>query len=151
MICGNFIIKLISHMLFLMILDSNYLPAFLVSYFPFKNALSNISATHCIRKLIIKHKHTHTHTHTHMKKALSSGVYVLRRGKEKRNTPWLIHVNVWQNPLQCCEVISLQLIKINEKNVKKEKRKKKHWNVATITISRKDAEVFFVVIFLKEF
>ena len=30
-------------------------------------------------------------------------------------TPWLIHVSVWQNPLQCCEVISLQLIKINEK------------------------------------
>ena len=25
--------------------------------------------------------------------------------------PWLIHVNVWQNPLKCCEVISLQLIK----------------------------------------
>ena len=22
-------------------------------------------------------------------------------------TPWLIHVNVWQNPLKCCEVISL--------------------------------------------
>ena len=30
--------------------------------------------------------------------------------------PWLIHVNVWQKPLQYCEVISLQLIKINEKN-----------------------------------
>ena len=30
-------------------------------------------------------------------------------------TPWLIHVSVWQNPLKCCEVISLQLIKINEK------------------------------------
>ena len=30
-------------------------------------------------------------------------------------TPWLIHVNVWQNPLQDCKVISLQLIKINEK------------------------------------
>ena len=29
--------------------------------------------------------------------------------------PWLIHVNVWQNPLKCCEVINLQLIKINEK------------------------------------
>ena len=29
--------------------------------------------------------------------------------------PWLIYVNVWQNPLKCCEVISLQLIKINEK------------------------------------
>ena len=27
--------------------------------------------------------------------------------------PWLIHVNVWQKPLQCCKVISLQLIKIN--------------------------------------
>ena len=27
--------------------------------------------------------------------------------------PWLIHVNVWQNPLQYCKVISLQLIKIN--------------------------------------
>ena len=34
-------------------------------------------------------------------------------------TPWLIHVNVWQNPLQCCEVISLQLIKINEKKERK--------------------------------
>ena len=29
-------------------------------------------------------------------------------------TPWLIHVNVWQKPLQYCKVISLQLIKINE-------------------------------------
>ena len=29
--------------------------------------------------------------------------------------PWLIHVNVWQNPLQYCKVISLQLIKVNEK------------------------------------
>ena len=27
--------------------------------------------------------------------------------------PWLIQVNVWQNPLQYCKVISLQLIKIN--------------------------------------
>ena len=32
--------------------------------------------------------------------------------------PGLIHVNVWQKPLQYCEVISLQLIKINEKNEK---------------------------------
>ena len=29
--------------------------------------------------------------------------------------PWLIHVNVWQKPLQYCKVISLQLIKLNEK------------------------------------
>ena len=34
--------------------------------------------------------------------------------------PRLIHVNVWQKPLQYCKVISLQLIKINEKK-KKEK------------------------------
>ena len=37
--------------------------------------------------------------------------------------PWLIHVNVWQNPLQYCKVISLQLIKINDK--KKQRRKGK--------------------------
>ena len=30
--------------------------------------------------------------------------------------PWLVHVNVWQKPLQYCKVISLQLIKINFKN-----------------------------------
>ena len=29
--------------------------------------------------------------------------------------PWLIDVNVWQKPLQYGKVISLQLIKINEK------------------------------------
>ena len=29
--------------------------------------------------------------------------------------PWLIHVNVWQKPLQYCKVISFQLIKINGK------------------------------------
>ena len=33
--------------------------------------------------------------------------------------PWLIHVYVWQKPLQYCEVISLKLIKINEKKKKK--------------------------------
>ena len=30
--------------------------------------------------------------------------------------PWLIHVNVWQKPLQYCKVVSLQLI--NEKKKK---------------------------------
>ena len=29
--------------------------------------------------------------------------------------PWLVHVNVWQKPLQYCKVISLQLIKISGK------------------------------------
>ena len=32
--------------------------------------------------------------------------------------PWLIHVSVWQNPLQYCKLISLQLIKINGKKIK---------------------------------
>ena len=36
--------------------------------------------------------------------------------------PWLIHVNVWQKPRQYCKVISLQLIKINEK-IKNKKNK----------------------------
>ena len=39
--------------------------------------------------------------------------------------PWLIHVNVWQKPLQYGKVISLQLIKINEKNMMKNKLGKK--------------------------
>ena len=41
--------------------------------------------------------------------------------------PWLIHINVLQKPLQYCKVISLQLIKINEKinKIKKEELKKK--------------------------
>ena len=30
--------------------------------------------------------------------------------------PWLIHVNVWQKPLQYCKVISLQLIKKKKKS-----------------------------------
>ena len=33
--------------------------------------------------------------------------------------PWLIHVNLWQKPLQYCKVISLQLIKINGKKIDK--------------------------------
>ena len=32
--------------------------------------------------------------------------------------PWLLHVNVWQKPLQYCKVISLQRIKINGKKKK---------------------------------
>ena len=34
-------------------------------------------------------------------------------GWETHVNPWLIHVNVWQKPLQYCKVISFQLIKIN--------------------------------------
>ena len=38
--------------------------------------------------------------------------------------PWLIHVNVWQKPLQYCKIIILQLIKINDKNIFKKKEKR---------------------------
>ena len=31
---------------------------------------------------------------------------------------WLVYVNIWQNPLQYCKVISLQPTKINEKKIK---------------------------------
>ena len=34
--------------------------------------------------------------------------------------PWLIHVNVWQKPLQYCKLISLQLIKIKINEKKRE-------------------------------
>ena len=34
-------------------------------------------------------------------------------GRGTHVNPCLIHVNVWQKPLQCCKVISLQLVKIN--------------------------------------
>ena len=37
---------------------------------------------------------------------------------------WLIHVNLWQKPLQYYKVISLQLIKINEKIFKKQRQNK---------------------------
>ena len=39
--------------------------------------------------------------------------------KQTHMNPWLIHVDVWQKPLQYCKVISLQLIKIIGKKIKK--------------------------------
>ena len=64
-----------------------------------------------------------------MRQVLRAGALVRPRGIRWRGrwegglgwgthvNPWLIHVNVWQKQLQYCKVISLQLIKINEKNV----------------------------------
>ena len=43
-----------------------------------------------------------------------------------RVNPWLIHVNVWQKPLQYYKVISLQLIKINGKKNQYETLKPNH-------------------------
>ena len=39
--------------------------------------------------------------------------------------PWLIHLNVWQKPLQYCKVISLQLINKKKKEREREKTKRK--------------------------
>ena len=42
--------------------------------------------------------------------------------------PWLIHVSVWQKPLQYCKVISLQLIKIIGR------KKKECFNIINFTV-----------------
>ena len=44
-----------------------------------------------------------------------------RSGWGTHVNPWLIHVNVWQKPLQYCKVTRLQLIKINGK------KKREYW------------------------
>ena len=43
--------------------------------------------------------------------------------------PWLIHVNVWQKPLQYCKVISLQFIKKKKKKYREKKRERKSYQV----------------------
>ena len=48
-------------------------------------------------------------------------------GRGTHVNPWLIHVNVWQKPLQYCKVISLQLIN-------KWKKKKKNTGVGCHTL-----------------
>ena len=42
----------------------------------------------------------------------------LKITQDSHVNPWLIHVNIWQKPLQYCKVIRIQLIKINEKKNK---------------------------------
>ena len=43
--------------------------------------------------------------------------------------PWLIHINVWQKPLQYCKVISLQLIKINGGKKNKWSNQNLQWEI----------------------
>ena len=43
---------------------------------------------------------------------------LLQHHSSKASIPWLIHINVWQKSLQYCKIISLQLIKKNEKKYK---------------------------------
>ena len=53
--------------------------------------------------------------------------------------PWLIHVNVWQKTLQHCKVISLQLIKINEK--------KKYWSGVPLPSPTGSPETSLIIVF----
>ena len=48
-------------------------------------------------------------------------------GRGTHVNPWLIHVNVWQKPLQYCKVFSLQLIKKKKKKKKEKKKNLVHW------------------------
>ena len=64
-----------------------------------------------------------------MRQVLGAGALVRPRGMgwggrwerelgwEIHVNPWLIRVDVWEKPLQYCQVISLQLIKINGKKL----------------------------------
>ena len=52
--------------------------------------------------------------------------------------PWLIHVNVWQKPLQYCKVISLQLIK-KKKKMWESKREYTAWELSK-TESKRERE-----------
>ena len=63
-------------------------------------------------KMVNHIKQTVKHSWTFARKLLLWRLY-----NNTVNAPWLIHVNVWQKPLQYCKVISLQLIKINEKKI----------------------------------
>ena len=55
--------------------------------------------------------------------------------------PWLIHVNVWQKPLQYCKVINLQLkLKKKKKTIARGERLEP--NVNSIFLKQKGQEVF---------
>ena len=62
------------------------------------------------------------------------GRWVGCSGSGTHVNPWLIHVNVWQKPLQYCKVISFQLIKINEK--------KKEMNDSLVLSLKKEKKLF---------
>ena len=61
--------------------------------------------------------------------------------------PWLIHVHVWQNPLQYCIVISLQPIKINEKKTKESFRWLTKGLSCTLLLSLKQSWLFLNLLF----
>ena len=53
----------------------------------------------------------------------SGGMWEEGSGWGTHVNPWLIHVSVWQKPLQYCKVISLQLIKLTGKKIIKKIKK----------------------------
>ena len=66
-----------------------------------------------ICNLILSSAHIHTFTTTQTHAFSHPDIEITHKGLT--HNPWLIHVNVWQKPLQYYKVISLQLIKINGK------------------------------------
>ena len=52
----------------------------------------------------------------------------------------MIHVSVWQNPLQYCKVISLQLIKIDEKKSRQKKKKESGFEDLVLMIWKAEEE-----------
>ena len=50
--------------------------------------------------------------------------------------PWLVHVNVWQKPLQYCKVINLQLKNKQTTPKKKKKKKTTAEDTSTLILSR---------------
>ena len=59
--------------------------------------------------------------------------------------PWLVHVNVWQKPLQYCKVISLQLIKINGKKKKKKQENSRKTSISAILTLPKPLTVWITI------
>ena len=82
-----------------------------------------------ICNLILSNAHTHTFTTTQTHAFSHPDIEITHKGVT--HNPWLIHVNVWQKPLQYCKVISLQLITINGK--KKSHTQCKHTSILHFT------------------
>ena len=66
-----------------------------------------------------------------------------RSGWGTHVNPRLIHVNVWQKPLQYCKVISLQLIKINGKKKKLEKSQINNLNLHLKQLGKEETKPKF--------
>ena len=88
-----------------------FLPWFNNSYLSVAGNIKNVEAGVALSLLLGRHTKAWIWTSPKIRRGRWEG----GPGLGIHVNPWLIHVNVWQKPLQYCKVISLQLIKINEK------------------------------------